>query len=104
KDLYVGAVSGEIQIGSPFNGAVGRIAEVDVYKHFFDSNKPITAVVPTERIISQLTMADVGRWVKIKNLQFIEGDLEKTYAGTAVTNRTLEDCTGNNIILRTSNF
>lgn len=104
KGLYVGAVSGEIQIGSPFSGAVGRIAEVDVYKYFFDSNKPTTAVTATERTISSLTTADVGRWVKIKNLQFIDGDLDKVYASGGVTNRTLQDCSGNNMILRTSNF
>lgn len=104
KNLYVGAVSGEIQLGSPFNGAVGRIAEADVYKYFFDSKKPTTAVTPTERTITQISAGDVGRWIKIKNLQFIAGDLEKVYAASAVTNRTLEDCSGNKILLRTSNF
>lgn len=104
KNLYVGAVSGEIQLGSPFNGAVGRIAEADVYKYFFDSKKPATAVTPTERTITQISAGDVGRWIKIKNLQFIAGDLEKVYAASAVTNRTLEDCSGNKILLRTSNF
>ncbi|KFE98633.1 hypothetical protein IX39_14465 [Chryseobacterium formosense] len=104
KNLYVGAVSGEIQLGTPFSGAVGRIAEADVYKYFFDSKKPITAVTSTEKMINQFTAADVGRWIKIKNLQFIAGDLEKVYASGAVTNRTLEDCSGNKVILRTSNF
>lgn len=104
KNLYVGAVSGEIQLGTPFSGAVGRIAEADVYKYFFDSKKTITAVTSTEKMINQFTAADVGRWVKIKNLQFIAGDLEKVYASGAVTNRTLEDCSGNKVILRTSNF
>jgi len=104
KNLYVGAVNGEIQLGIPFSGAVGRIAEADVYKYFFDSKKAITAVTATERTITQFTMADVGRWVKIKDLQFIAGDLEKVYASGAVTNRTLEDCSGNKVLLRTSNF
>jgi len=104
KNLYVGAVSGEIQLGTPFSGAVGRIAETDVYKYFFDSKKAITAVTATEKTISQFTMADVGRWVKIKDLQFIAGDLEKVYASGQVTNRTLEDCSGNKVLLRTSNF
>lgn len=104
KNLYVGAVSGEIQLGTPFSGAIGRIAEADVYKYFFDSKKPITAITSTEKMINQFTAEDVGRWVKIKNLQFIAGDLEKVYASGAVTNRTLEDCSGNKVILRTSNF
>lgn len=109
KDLYVGNVNGEIQLGQPFNGNVGQIAENDVYKYFFDSNLPATAVVPTERTIPQLTTADVGRWIKIKNVEFIDADLGKAYAelGTSApsaTNRTLKDCAGNTIILRTSKF
>ena len=104
KNLYVGAVTGEIQLGIPFNGAVGRIAEADVYKYFFDSKKPTSPVTSTEKTITQFTSADVGKWVKIKDLQFIAGDLEKVYAASAVTNRTLEDCSGNKMILRTSNF
>ncbi|AYO58598.1 hypothetical protein CO230_11025 [Chryseobacterium sp. 6424] len=103
KDLYVGAVNGEIQIGQPFNGNVGQIVEADVFKHFFDAKTGITPVIATERTIKQLTTADVGRWIKIKDVQFIDADLGQPYAGSSVTNRTLEDCEGNTIILRTSN-
>lgn len=104
KNLYVGAVSGEIQIGTPFNGAVGRIPEADIYKYFFDSNKPLSPVIPTEKTISQITFADVGRWIKLKNVQFANQDLERPYAGAIPTNRLVEDCLGNQIIVRTSNF
>lgn len=104
KNLYIGNVSGELQLGQPFNGNAGQIAEVDVYKFFFDSKTGVTPVVATERTITQLTTADIGRWVKFKNVQFIDGDVGKTYAAGAVTNRTIEDCSGNKIILRTSNF
>ncbi len=105
KDLYIGNVNGELQIGQPFNGNAGQIAELDVYKFFFDSNKPKTAVVPTLRTIGQLTNEDIGRYVKIKDVQFIDTDLFKPYAdGTTTTNRTLEDCSGKKVILRTSGF
>ena len=104
KDLYVGSNGGEIQLGVPFNGNIGQIAEVDVYKHFFDSNMPATPVVATEKTITQLTTADVGRWIKIRNVQFVENDLGEPYAAGGTTNRTLKDCSGNQIILRTSNF
>ncbi|ACU08809.1 hypothetical protein FIC_02376 [Flavobacteriaceae bacterium 3519-10] len=104
KGLYTGANAGEIQLGVPFNGNIGQVLEVDVYKHFFDSKKPATAVVPTERTITQLTTADVGRWVKIKNVQFADADLGKPYASGSPTNRNIEDCQGNKIILRTSHF
>ncbi|TXF76188.1 DUF5689 domain-containing protein [Chryseobacterium sp.] len=104
KNLYIGNVSGELQLGQPFNGNVGQIAETDVYKTFFDSNLPISAVVPTEKTITQLTTADVGKWIKIKNLEFINTDLGSNYASGSPTNRTLKDCSGNTILLRTSNF
>ncbi len=104
KDLYIGVSGGEFQIGQPFNGNIGQIAELDVYKTFYDSNEPITSVVATEKTIANLTTADVGRWIKIKGLQFIDTDLGKTFAAGSTTNRTLEDCSGKKIILRTSNF
>lgn len=105
KDLYIGNVNGELQIGQPFNGNAGQIAEVDVYKFFIDSNKPRTPVIPTERTITQLTAGDIGRYVKIKNVQFVDTDLFKTYAaGTANTNLTLQDCSNNKVFLRTSGF
>ena len=104
KDLYIGVSGGEFQIGQPFNGNIGQIAELYVYKTFFDSNEAATAVVATEKTITNLTTADVGRWIKIKGLQFIDTDLGKTFAAGSTTNRTLEDCSGKKIILRTSNF
>jgi len=105
KGLYIRNVSGELQIGSnDASTAVNyRVKEEDVYKYLYDSNEPSRQVVPTEKTISQLTNADVGRWIKIKDLQFIDGDLGKTYSdGNSTTNRTLEDCSGKTIVLRTS--
>lgn len=103
--LYIRNVAGELQLGSNDAApAIGyRMKEEDVYKYLYDSNEPARAVVASERSISQLTTADVGRWIKIKDLEFINGDLGKTYAdGTALSNRTLEDCSGKTITLRTS--
>jgi len=105
KDLYVGKYNGEFQLGQPNGLEIGQVAEADVYKFFYDSNEPVTTVTATEKTIANLTTDDVGKWIKIKGLQFIDSDLSKTYvSGSAATNRTLEDCSGNKIILRTSNF
>ncbi len=104
KNLYVGSISGEVQLGMPFNGEVGRIPEVDIYQYFFDANTLISSPIPTEKTIKQLGMADVGKFVKIKDLQFINSDLEKVYSASNVSNRTLEDCVGNTLTLRTSSF
>lgn len=105
KDLYLRNVNGEIQLGGLFsnNTQFGQIEEQQIYKHFFDTNTPVRPVIPTEKTISSLTNADVGRWIRLKDLQFVDGDLGKTYsAGTSTTNRTLQDCSGNTITLRTS--
>ncbi|WP_312389514.1 DUF5689 domain-containing protein [Chryseobacterium sp.] len=105
KDLHIRNVSGELQLGSNDSSAAVayRIKDEEIFRYLFDSNALPRAVVPTERTITQLTKADVGRWIKIKDLQFVDGDLGRTYAdGTATSNRTLEDCSGNKITLRTS--
>jgi major membrane immunogen (membrane-anchored lipoprotein) len=106
KNLYLSNVSGEIQLGGLYNGGAnfGGIEEVDIYKSVFDGNAPIRDVSSTERTISQLTTADVGRWIKLKGVQFTDADLYKPYAAGATTNRTLTDCNGKTIVLRTSNF
>lgn len=107
KGLYLKNVNGEIQIGGLYTNTAGtqfgQIEEVNLYKHFFDTNSVARTVVPTERTISSLTTADVGRWVKFKDLQFIDSDLGKTYAvGNNATDRTLQDCSGKTILLRTN--
>ncbi len=105
KDLYIGNRNGEIQLGGLFNGNLGNLEENQMYKHFFDTATPIQNVIPTERTITQLTQSDIGRWIKIKNVQFIDSELGQAYApGNFAQNRTLEDCAGNTIKLRTSNF
>ena len=98
KDLYIGKYNGEFQIGTLSGSTLGFIAEADIYKYLFDSNEPATSVTATEKTIPQLTTDDVGKWIKIKNVQFVDTDLGNTYSG----NRTLIDCTGNKIILRTN--
>ena len=103
KNLYVGPVNGEVQLGGLFSGNVGRVLPNDVYKHFFPTND-FTEVVATEKTIAGLTDADVGRWIKIKDLQFINDDLGETYAGASNTTRTLEDCSGAKLSLTTSSF
>lgn len=107
KNLYVRNVNGEFQLGSLFNSGgtmqFGGVEEGDLYKSVYDGNAPVRMVIPSDRTITQLTPGDVGRWVKIKDLQFIDADLGKTYAdGNNATNRTLQDCSGNKVILRTN--
>ena len=98
KDLYVGKYNGEFQIGTQSGASIGFIAETDVYKYLFDAKEGITNVTPTEIKIADITPDVVGKWVKIKNVQFADSELGNTFSG----NRTLVDCSGNKVIVRTN--
>lgn len=103
KNLYIAKVNGEYQLGGLYQNRLGQVETGDIYKHFFATDYPVTNIKATERTLSTLDASDVGRWVKINDLQFISEDLGKTFAeGGKGTNRTLEDCSGKRIILRTN--
>ena len=49
----------------------------------------------------------VGRLVKLENVEIVDGDIGKTFAnptGTSAQNRYIQDCNGNEVIMRTSDF
>lgn len=98
KGLYIGKYNGEFQIGTQSGASIGFIAETDVYKYLFDAKEGITNVTPTEIKIADITPDVVGKWVKIKNVQFADSELGNTFSG----NRTLVDCSGNKVIVRTN--
>lgn len=103
KDLYIGKKNDEPQLGALYNGNIGQINETDLHKYFVQSSKPIINIIPIEREITQLTKNDLGRLITVKNVQFSSADIEKNYAdGINNTIRTLEDCSGNTILLVTN--
>ncbi len=58
-----------------------------------------------------VTIADLntgnyqGKLIKLENVEFSQADLGKPYADpNASANRTLQDCDGNSVIVRTSNY
>lgn len=104
--LSIGKYNGEFQLGQPNGANLGYVPEAQLYKYFFDS-KESGAITATERTISQLTTDDVGKWIKLKDVEFTDGELDAVYAtgaATASTNRNLKDCNGNTIIARTRNI
>ena len=61
--------------------------------------------------IDNLNQIYEGTWdcqlVKIKNVEFIPGDTSKTYAnlgGSSAQNRTVQDCNGKTLVIRTSDY
>ncbi len=66
-----------------------------------------TPVEPKLLTIETLNNEDIGKLIKLENVQFVQGDLTKTYAdGTNQidASTTIEDCDGNELIVRTSGF
>jgi hypothetical protein len=61
---------------------------------------------PETVTITQLLSGNYqAKLIRLENVQFVAGDTALTYAATdASTNRTIEDCDGKSIIVRTSNF
>lgn len=103
KNLYVGDSNGAIQLGGIYQNKIGQIPEGEIYKHFFVLSDSKIKIQPTIKKIQNLTFDDVGKILKIKDLQFVSSDLGKTYAqGNPITTRKLEDCEGNQIFLATN--
>ena len=111
KDLVLGDYNNLIQLGggtyeSNGNVYVAGIEELIMSEHLFgdEYNQTIT---PTVKTISQLSDADVSTLITLEDVQFIQTDAGNPYAtdgGGFATNREIEDCDENTLILRTSDY
>jgi hypothetical protein len=105
--LWMGEYNGLIQLGGA--KTIGTINEVDqIPSTLFD--KVILKgtlgndVVPVDVDITTLNTSHQNMLIRLQNVQFITSDTGVAYAPGVTTNRTLEDCSGNPIIVRTSSF
>lgn len=103
NDLYKGYFLGSGLISGSY---MGRISSELVDEIIFNKFCPID-VEPVEINITNIDSSDIWKLVKINNIQFIESDTSETFADLEnhlTCNRTIEDCSGNNIIVRTSGY
>jgi len=64
-------------------------------------------ITPVSKEISDISVYDEGMLVQLNNVQFTASELANTYAdglNQSSENRIIEDCNGNNVIIRTSGF
>jgi hypothetical protein len=108
KDLWIGNNNGSLQLGASVDGTgrAQRIPDNLRSKYLFRGrkNQPVTPLVLP---INQLNESHIHRLVRIEEIQFRSSDVDKTLANaTAQTsvNLTMEDCSMNSIILRSSGF
>lgn len=96
--------TGDIQIGVLDESGLGRIPG-DIISKYIELSGARVAVTPITVKMSELNSSMVGRFVRIDGVEFVSVDTSKNYIdGTAATNRTLKDCDGNNLTLRTSGY
>lgn len=105
--LWIGEYNGLIQLGGA--KAVGTVNEVDyINSSIFD--KVIlkgtfnNSVVPVDVDITSLNSSHQNMLIRLTNVQFLTSDSGVAYAPGVATNRMLEDCSGNPIIVRTSSY
>ncbi len=107
EGLYIDNYQGVMQIGWGAN--VDRIPT----KYTNDNKVPDVSsggvpVEPKLLTIGELNDDDVGKLIKLENVEFLPGDTSKTYADAVNQtdeNRTLKECVGGNqVLVRTSGF
>jgi hypothetical protein len=90
---------------SQYNGQF-QLDSVDVDKNII-KQKTNVAVTPVSVNIADLGTVHHSRLIKIEGVEFQESELGKTYANAIAQtsqNRTIRDCAGNSIIVRTSGY
>lgn len=102
KGLFLGDYGGMTQLGAIYNGAIGRIADIEIDKHLFIDDLPGAVPAAKTITIAGINNADLGKLVKLENVHFVEVG-QPFSESSATTNRTISDG-ANSIILRTSNY
>jgi hypothetical protein len=109
--LYAAKVFGSLQIGSLFEGGIGRISEFEWKNHLFPSAtiEPESAMVRTLTLAQAYTDAVQNTLVELDGVQFSDGSINRTYydvdSGGGATNHTLvSSAGGTERIIRFSSF
>ncbi|MBL0293498.1 MAG: hypothetical protein IPQ04_04310 [Saprospiraceae bacterium] len=111
KGLYMGDYNGQIQLGGSYEVSGTRIningIEEALYKNYIVRAKTDIPVTPLAISISQLNTGHTSMLVELNNVNFINSDVNVVFAdvpGKNSLNRTLEDCDGSQIVMRTSGY
>jgi len=93
-----------IQLGSIYNGAIGRIPQVYIKNHLFKDSLPGPAPVPVLTSIGALSALDLSNLIKIENVAF--PDISDVFAPQTAdaTSWKVSDAGGNIIEVRTSKY
>ena len=109
QGLYIGKSAGIYKIGLAYKSFgrlnIGRIPTLLVDKHLLISCKKIEPLQPQKLRLDSLSDNYLSTYVELDQLEFNENDLGLSYANPmAETERILEDCDKNEIILLSSGY
>jgi hypothetical protein len=109
--LYSAIVYGSMQIGSLYNGTIGRISEFEWQDHLFPSATVVaeSEMVRTLSLSAAYTNANQNTLVELINVQFSDSSINRTYydvdSGGGATNHLLSSASGGaEQIIRFSSF
>ena len=111
KGLYIGIVYGSLQIGSLYEGTIGRISEFEYKDHLFPSStvKPESAMLRTLTLAQAYTDANQNTLVDVDGVEFSDSSINRTDydvdSGGGATNHMLTSTAGGiERIIRFSSF
>ncbi len=109
QGLYLGVDNGVIKLGGYVinEGGGETLGNIVDYNERITRGKLKDPIEPAVKSIADLKDSDISSLVRIDNVEFASQELGLTYAdpiGRSSINRTLVDCNGREIILRSSGF
>lgn len=109
KGLVLGDNSGVTQLGGYTYTQTGsvRLGNIVNTGAFIFRGKKADEPAPKVRTINTLVGGDITTLVKLENVEFVPADTAEYFAdavGLRTLNRTIQDCNGNTIVVRTSGF
>lgn len=109
KDLWISDYNGLPQIGYGPENSDGQVEmsriPSSLMRKIIIPGKAGNEVIPFEADINELGELRLNTLIKLTNVEFANlGDTYATVGGTSTSNRTIVNCNGDEIILRTSDF
>lgn len=109
KGLVLGDYNGVPQLGGYIYVEDGaqNLGDIVSANDYIIKGKRVGEPAPKVKKIKELTTDDINTLIKLENVEFAGTDVGLTYAdivGRASVNRTVTDCNGNKILLRTSGY
>ncbi len=109
QGLYLGEYNGVVQLGgyTYLEGGSQQLGDIVDHNQRIFRGMLIGTPEPAVRTISSLGPQDISTLIKLEGVEFAFSEVGLTFSdpfGQQTLNRTIQDCDGNTIVLRSSGF